>query len=177
MKILLHICCGPCATYCVEKLRQDGHEVWGFFYNPNIHPYTEYEKRLQGTKQLAETVDLPLIGSPKYGLTEFIREVVFREKERCIFCYQMRLQETARIARKGKFDAFTTTLLISPFQQHLKIKEMGITLGAQYDVPFYYEDFRTGFKRSVTLSKAYNLYRQQYCGCIYSEEDRYHRQK
>lgn len=173
MKVLLHVCCGPCATYCVTLLRDKGHEVYGTFYNPNIHPYTEYDKRLKSCEAMAKEMDLPLIGQPEYQMQDFLRQVVHREQTRCLQCYYMRLKRTAQLAKKGKFDGFTTTLLISPFQDHEKIKELGENLAKEYDLAFVYYDFRKGFKESVALSKSLNLYRQQYCGCIYSEEERY----
>lgn len=175
MRVLLHICCGPCATYCVEALRNEGYEVYGTFYNPNIHPYTEYQQRLESVEKFAEAAQLPLIGKPQYDMREFLRQVAFREHSRCQLCYYMRLKQTAAIARKGKFDAFTTTLLISPYQNRDMIVAIGEELARQNDIRFLAEDFRPGFKRSIELSKEHGLYRQQYCGCIYSEEERYRR--
>ncbi len=173
MKLLLHVCCGPCATYPYKILKEQGLDVTGFFYNPNIHPYTEYEKRLHGFKKFSEKVDLPIIIKDSYNLEEFFRNVVFRESERCRFCYWMRLTEAAGVAKHGKFNAFTSTLLVSPFQKHQLIREIGEEVGKVYGIDFYYEDFRKGFKDGVNLSKEMGLYRQQYCGCIYSERDRY----
>lgn len=173
MKVLLHACCGPCASYSVEALREAGHEVHGYFYNPNIHPSQEYQRRWLSFQKLAEVVDLPLLSPGDYDFREWLRQTAYREQVRCRLCYQIRLEQTVRIAKHGKFDAFTTTLLISPFQQHEVIRQVGEALAAQYDLPFLYLDFRPGFKRSVELSKQYDLYRQQYCGCIYSEAERY----
>ncbi|MDD2401868.1 MAG: epoxyqueuosine reductase QueH [Clostridia bacterium] len=173
MKILLHACCGPCCIYPVDALRKEGHEIWGYSYNPNIHPYTEFIKRLETFKEYAEEINFSVIVDDNYGLEEYLRNVVFREGDRCRVCYSMRLRKTAQIARKGKFDAFTTTLLVSPFQNHQLIKDMGEAIGTEIGVPFYYQDFRPGFKEGVIKSKEENMYRQQYCGCIYSERDRY----
>lgn len=173
MKVLLHCCCGPCASYSVEALRAAGHAVHGFFYNPNIHPYQEYQRRLESFQKLAQLIDLPVVQIGEYDYQQWLRQSVYREQVRCRFCYQLRLEQTAKIAKHGKFDAFTTSLLISPFQQHAVIRQVGEALAAQYDVPFLYMDFRPGFKRSVELSKQFALYRQQYCGCIYSEVERY----
>lgn len=173
MKVLLHTCCGPCASYSVEALREAGHEVHGYYYNPNIHPSQEYRRRWESLLQLAETMQLPLLPPGEYDYQEWLRRAAWREHVRCRLCYQMRLEQTARIAKHGQFDAFTTTLLISPFQQHEVIKQTGEAIAAQYDIPFLYMDFRPGFKRSVELSKQMGLYRQQYCGCIYSEAERY----
>ncbi|MGI6358215.1 MAG: epoxyqueuosine reductase QueH [Bacillota bacterium] len=173
MKVLLHACCGPCASYSIEALRKAGHQVYGYFYNPNIHPSQEYQRRLESFELLAEKVDLPLLKTGEYDFGQWLRQAAYREHVRCRLCYQQRLEQTARVAKHGKFDAFTTTLLISPFQQHEVIKHVGEALAVQYDIPFLYMDFRPGFKRSVELSKEYGLYRQQYCGCIYSEAERY----
>lgn len=177
MKVLLHSCCGPCTTYCYEALSNEGHEIYGFFYNPNIHPLTEYRKRKESLDRYADQVGLKMIGRSEYGLTEFVRKVVFREKNRCQLCYQMRLEATARMAQRSKFDAFTTTLLISPYQDYQKIVEIGNNLATEYQLEFLARDFRQGYARSIELSKKYGLYRQQYCGCIYSEEERYRHQK
>ena len=117
MKILLHICCAPCSIYPVETLRQTGHDLRGYFYNPNIHPYREFEKRLSTLKAYASKIELPLIIDDQYELQEFLRSIVFRETERCRICYYLRLRKTAQIAKHGKFDAFSTTLLVSPFQK------------------------------------------------------------
>ena len=116
MKILMHICCGPCAIYPVRQLTDQGHQVMGAYYNPNIHPFTEYETRLQTLQEYAAKIDLKLIGTPVYDMEEYLRQVVFRESVRCRICYQIRLSQTAHLAKKGKFDAFTTTLLYSKFQ-------------------------------------------------------------
>ena len=172
MKILLHCCCGPCAIYPVTQLRNQDHELRAFYYN-HIHPYTEWQKRCATLAEWAESSQLPLIIDERYELVNFLKNSLFREKERCRFCYQDRLEKAARIAHKGKFEAFTTTLLYSKFQRHDTIREIGESLGRRYGVKFYYEDFRAGWKEGIELSKTQNLYRQQYCGCIYSEGERY----
>ncbi len=173
MRLLMHMCCAPCASYPIQKLREEGHEVYGLFYNPNIHPYTEYEKRLEAVKQLEKLYDMPMIYIDEYDLEEFLRRTVYRENIRCQYCYAMRLERAASVAKKGKFDAFTTSLLVSPMQKHDIIKELGKQAGKKFDTKFYYEDFRPYWKNSVERSKELGLYRQQYCGCIYSEKERY----
>jgi predicted adenine nucleotide alpha hydrolase (AANH) superfamily ATPase len=173
MKLLLHICCAPCSCYTYRRLETDGFKVRGFFYNPNIHPYTEYQKRLQAVKQWAERQSVQVIYRDEYRLEEFLQNVAYREKERCRVCYYMRLSAAAAAARHGRFDAFTTTLLYSIYQRHELIREIGRGVGERYGVEFYYEDFRPGWREGILLSKQYNLYRQQYCGCIYSERERY----
>jgi len=175
MKILLHICCGPCAVYPVDRLRQDGHEVMGFFFRHNIHPYTECLKRQQTLETYAGQIDLKVIYQQGYDLERFLQKIIYRENNRCPICYHERLSATARLAEKSKFDAFSTTLLYSKFQNHDLIRSMGESLGKSFGIPFYYEDFRTGWKEGIQQSKALNMYRQQYCGCIYSEKDRYFR--
>lgn len=172
-KVLLHICCGPCATYPLEILRQENYEVIGYFYNPNIHPYTEYIKRQEGVEQLAQITALKVIYEKKYNVIDYFQAIAYREHLRCRFCYQMRLEQAAHIAKKGKFDYFTTSLLVSKYQKHDWIKEIGTTIGSKYGIPFLYQDFRAGFMETVVKSKELGLYRQQYCGCLYSEIERY----
>lgn len=173
MKILLHVCCGPCSIYPVAALQEEGHDLRGYFFNPNIHPYTEFTKRRETFTGYAEKIGLPAIIDDNYDLEEYLRNVAFREGERCRICYSLRLQKAAQIAKKGKFDAFTTTLLVSPFQKHELIKEIATSIAAETGIPFYYRDFRRGFQEGVLKSKEENMYRQQYCGCIFSERDRY----
>jgi len=173
MKILLHICCGPCATYSSEFLKENGWKVTGFFYNPNIHPYKEYEKRLNTLKDYAQKMDLSVIYKDEYDLEEFLRRVVYREAIRCKFCYHLRLKDTARTAKEKGFDAFTTTLLISPYQDHNLIQEVAGSVAGEVGTTFQYEDFRPGYNQSIQFSREYELYRQSYCGCIYSEKERY----
>jgi len=175
MKILLHACCGPCSIYPIKALREEGHDLRGYFYNPNIHPYTEYERRLDAFRRYTDKIDLPVIAEDDYELDEFLRHVSYREGDRCRFCYGMRLKRAAQVARKGKYEAFTTTLLVSPRQKHELIKEIGTAIGQEAGIPFYYRDFRPGYRQAVIESKEENMYRQQYCGCIYSERDRYYK--
>jgi predicted adenine nucleotide alpha hydrolase (AANH) superfamily ATPase len=173
VRLLLHICCGPCAAATVEALRAAGHEVTGFWYNPNVHPYQEYQRRLEAARSYAEQAGLHLIVHNEYGLKEFVRAMVFREAQRCPICYEMRLRRTAAVAKSGHFEAFTSTLLVSPHQQHETIRAIGEQAAAEVGVPFHYEDFRPGFKRHHELAERYGLYRQPYCGCIYSEYERF----
>ena len=173
MRIFLHICCANCAIYPVQRLKEKGHEVTGFFFNPNIHPYQEYQKRLESLKRYAERVGLRMIFRDEYLLEEFLRNVSYRPEERCRYCYSVRLEATAREARKEGFDQFSTTLLQSTHQDHLLIKETGERLAEEIAIPFYYEDFRQGWRKGLEVSKAMELYRQQYCGCIYSEKERF----
>ena len=173
MKILLHICCAPCAVYPTEALSAQGHQVRGFFFNPNIHPYQEFSRRAAALEDFSRHSGLPIIWDRGYPLEEFLRTIVFRELERCRFCYYLRLKATARVARGGKFDAFTSTLLYSKFQNHALIQELGVQVGQEVGVPFYYEDFRLGWAAGAAKAKKLKLYKQQYCGCIFSERDRF----
>ncbi len=172
MKLLLHMCCGPCAVYPHQVLSRE-HEITGLFYNPNIHPYTEYKKRLDTARDFADNSGYKLITIDEYNLDEFLRNAAFREGQRCIMCYAERLERAASVAKSGCFDAFTTTLLVSPFQKHDLIRRIGEEAGKKYGVEFLYKDFRGGFKEGVEKSRELGLYRQPYCGCIYSERDRY----
>jgi predicted adenine nucleotide alpha hydrolase (AANH) superfamily ATPase len=173
MKILLHICCGPCAVYPVEVLTEAGHQVEGYFDNPNIHPYQEFLKRIKALEDYAGQTGLQVIWQKDYDIEEFFRLVAFREGERCRFCYQLRLGRAARAARALGFEAFTSTLLYSRHQQHDLIQEVARQAAKEAGVKFYYEDFRKGWNEGVAGSKAMGLYRQPYCGCLFSERERY----
>ncbi|PLX87984.1 MAG: hypothetical protein C0618_05445 [Desulfuromonas sp.] len=174
MNILLHICCGNCAIYPVKILRQQHHDVTGYFFNNNIHPYLEFKKRLETTQQYAEQVNLPLIVRNEYPLEAFLSHVATAPEQRCRYCYRSRLEETARAAADGGYEAFSTTLLYSRYQNHDEIIETGQDLARIFQLTFHYEDYRVGWQEGIRISKEMNLYRQQYCGCIYSEKDRYH---
>ena len=175
MKLLLHTCCAPCSIYPLQVLRKDGHTVMGFFYRYNIHPYTECVKREDTLKDYAAAVDLKVIYQSGYEIETFLRNLAFRETDRCMCCYHDRLSTTANFAKKGKFDAFTTTLLYSRFQKHDLIRSIGDAVGQSVGGPFYYRDFRTGWKTGIEESRRLGMYRQPYCGCIYSEKERYYR--
>jgi predicted adenine nucleotide alpha hydrolase (AANH) superfamily ATPase len=172
-KILLHCCCGPCATYTVNRLREEGFEVTTFWYNPNIHPFTEHRSRLEAMNTLARTLELPLIVAEGYDIIDYFRVVTGHEGERCGDCFQLRLSKTADVAQEKGFSAFTTTLLISPYQKHELLRAVGEAEAEEHGVEFYYEDFRAGFRESHQLSRELNLYHQKYCGCVYSEWERY----
>lgn len=172
-RVLLHTCCGPCASYPVPALRGEGFELVSYFYNPNIHPYSEWSKRRKALANYAQALDLKVIYDEKYNVVEFFHNISFRESNRCFICYQMRLEQAAHIAQKGRFDYYSTTLLVSKHQKHDLIRELGEAIGKKYGVPFLYRDFREGFKETGEISRAMGLYRQQYCGCLYSEVERY----
>lgn len=173
MKLLLHVCCAPCSTYTLSNLRNQDIDVSGYFYNPNIHPYREFRKRLASLRVFAEEKEFQLEVESEYGLTEYLRKVVFHEKERCMICYAMRLEKTAQQAAKSGADAFSSTLLYSRYQKHEVIVKTGREMAEKYGVAFYYDDFRTGWQEGIDRAIAMDLYRQPYCGCIYSEQERY----
>ncbi len=172
-KVLIHVCCAHCAAYTAEYWRQQGYEIGGFWYNPNIHPYTEHQHRLESMKTLAQEIELPLTIAEGYDMVEYFRRVAGHEEERCRYCFDLRLTKTAETAREKGFNAFTTTLLISPHQKHELIQETGNRVAGEQGVEFLYADLRKRYTDSRHITKPMNLYRQQYCGCIYSEWERY----
>lgn len=175
-RLLLHICCGPCSITTLKKLLEDGYDVTGLFYNPNIHPLTEYVKRRDGCLAVAEKLDIRVIlKDDEYKPQEWFRDVAYRENNRCFHCYARRLERTAQIARKGNFDFFSTTLLYSKYQKHEEIKALGIDLESP-KTRFLYHDFREGWQEGIDTSKEWEIYRQQYCGCLYSENERYRKE-
>lgn len=176
MKILVHVCCAPCFTYPHKKLKEDGHDLVGFFFNPNIHPLTEYKARLHALQRYSGMEPVEVIYKKEYPLEEFIRgqlDSIDQEKKRCEYCYDTRLSETAKVAKEKGFDAFTSTLLESKHQPHDLIRTKAEDASKKNDIQFYYEDFRQGWKESIKISKEMELYRQKYCGCIFSEKERY----
>ncbi|MBF0566562.1 MAG: epoxyqueuosine reductase QueH [Nitrospirae bacterium] len=173
MKTLLHLCCANCSLYPVKTLRERGIEFSALWFNPNIHPLTEYIARLEAVKTLQSHWSLDVRYENRYGLVGFLRAVVNNEKDRCRHCYAMRLEETAKTARDGGFDSFSTTLLYSIYQNYGLIIETGKAMEQKYGVEFYVEDFRKGWHAGIAMSKAIGLYRQKYCGCIYSEMERF----
>jgi hypothetical protein len=173
LKILIHLCCAPCGIYPIKYLRHEGAEVMGFFYRHNIHPWSECRRREETLREYAEKIDLPVIYQKEYEIEAFLRNVAFRETNRCQYCYHDRLRTTALLAKHGHFDSFTSSLLYSKFQQHEMIKSIGEAIGKSVGLPFFYHDFREGWKEGVDTSKQLNLYRQPYCGCIYSEKERF----
>ncbi len=173
MKTLLHICCAPCANQCVEILRADGLEVSGYWYNPNIHPFTEYRARRNTLREYAAAVALPLIERDDYGLRPFVREVAEDIGGRCVRCYEMRLFDTARQAAEGGFDSFTSSLFISPYQNHELMREVAERAAFAHGVKFEYRDFRPWFKAGQEYAREHDFYMQKYCGCVFSEQERY----
>ena len=170
-RLLLHICCGPCATWSVQHLSAQGWEVTGLWYNPNIHPFSEHELRRETLMAFSQRVALPMQWEPGYEMPAFLRAVAGHEafRERCQTCYRLRLERAAQAAAEGGYDAYTTTLLISPYQDQAAVRRLGEELGAAHGVRFHFENLRRGYAETPRLSREHNLYRQRYCGCIYSE--------
>jgi hypothetical protein len=173
MNILFHICCAPCAIYPFYRLREDGFHPAGFFYNPNIHPYLEYQKRLAALRDFSGRVGLEVAYPDGYDLDEFLVRVAGKGAARCEHCYRMRLDAAAKEASARGFSVLTTSLLYSKYQKHDLIRAVGKEMAWEHGIEFYYEDFRLGWREGIVESKAMGLYRQQYCGCIYSERERY----
>jgi len=173
MKLLLHTCCGPCTLYPYSVLSRMKINTTAFFYNPNIHPFKEFQKRLSTLNEVTQHFDIPSVLNAEYGLKSFLRKVVFNEESRCSLCYSMRLQKTASYAAENGYDAFSSTLFYSRYQQHDVMKQTCEQLADTYSIRFFYDDFREGWQKGIDLSKEMQLYRQPYCGCIYSEQERY----
>ena len=173
MKTLLHICCAPCANMPIEVLRGDGIQVAGYWYNPNIHPFTEYRARRNCLQEYAKTIELPLILKDEYGLRPFVREVADDIEGRCVKCYEMRLFDTARQAAEGGFDSFASSLFISPYQNHELMREVAERAAKEYNVKFLYRDFRPYFKEGQERARELEMYIQKFCGCVFSEQERY----
>ncbi len=171
MKIILHICCGVCAAAVVERLTREGHQVIGFFYNPNIHPPQEYTKRLEAARRVAKKLSFPLRVAPYKPSEWFDKAGSLKEEpeggKRCKICFRLRLEKTYLYTLDAGGDAFTTTLTVSPHKSASVINALGKEIGGE---KFLERDFKKkdGFKRSIELAKKWGLYQQNYCGCIYS---------
>ena len=156
-KVLLHCCCAPCSLSCVEPLKNEDVDITAFWFNPNIHPFKEYEAR-------------------RDCLVEFMKNVAEDIDGRCVYCYSVRLEETAKYAKENGFDGFTSTLFSSLYQNHELMVKKANELAEKYGVEFYYRDFRPNFREGNQKAREMGLYLQKYCGCIFSEEDRYQKQ-
>ena len=172
-KILMHTCCAPCSVSCIRQLRGEGIEPVSYWFNPNIHPYMEYKSRRDTLMTYAPTIGMELIVQEDYGLREFCRAVVEDIDHRCTHCYTVHMEQTASFAAENGFDSFTTTLLVSPYQQHDRIAEIAEQMARRYGVRFLYRDFRPRFRDGQAQARALGFYMQKYCGCVFSEEDRY----
>lgn len=178
MKLLMHMCCGPCSCYPLKRLREDGIEPTGYFFNPNIHPYMEWDERLQSAEKFAVLSHMDFIADREYRIRDFLKKALPAENMRfgrCHMCYTWRLENAVRYASDHGFDAFTSTLFYSIYQQHEMIRSIAQRYADIYGISFYYKDFRIGWQEGIDISKELGLYRQSYCGCIFSEEERYSR--
>ncbi|MCX7794604.1 MAG: epoxyqueuosine reductase QueH [Thermodesulfovibrionales bacterium] len=193
MRLLLHICCSNCAIYPVSRIRDRGIDFTGLWFNPNIHPYREFSLRLESLKRLSEEWRFPVIYNELYNPRLFLRnipglpleqfsedtesgEIVFQftlpQSVRCQHCYRLRLEETAITAKSKGFDAFSTTLLVSPYQNFELIVSTGKEIAEKYNIEFLFEDYRPGYGGAMRISRDMGLYRQKYCGCLFSLAER-----
>lgn len=192
MRLLIHTCCANCAIYPLQRLRTLGIDYTGIWFNPNIQPFEEYQSRLNSLKRLSEEWRFPVIYNDNHDMKLFLRTILespealllgehlnidaILEKapygKRCQHCYSLRLEETARTAKDSGFDAFSTTLLVSPYQGFDVIVKTGKELAERYNIEFFFEDFRTGYRDGMKVSREMGLYRQKYCGCIFSKIER-----
>ena len=176
MELLLHVCCGPCALYPLTVLKDQGIQPIGYFFNPNIHPFMELERRIAALETVSENKSFPIIWDTSgYGLKRWLEAVGddLEPGHRCLACYRLRLEETAKKARETGVLAMSTTLLYSKYQRHEAIREIGKEVAEKAGLKFYYEDFRKGWQEGIDASIELGIYRQPYCGCIFSEAERY----
>ncbi|MDD4923688.1 MAG: epoxyqueuosine reductase QueH [Dehalococcoidales bacterium] len=171
--VLIHCCCAHCTAYTVKYWQEQGYEATALWYNPNIHPYMEHQSRLEAMKTLSENMSFNLIVIESYDFIEYFRRVVGHEDERCALCFDIRLNKTAETAIGLGIKNFTSTLLISHQQKHDLLKGIGEKLAQEFGVDFLYADLRKRYSDSRHITKPMDLYRQQYCGCVYSEWERY----
>ena len=174
---LLHICCAPCSIACIDTLRQEGIEPVGFWYNPNIHPMKEYKMRKNTLVKYAKSIDLKLEIENEYGLRKFIEAVYPNWDNRCATCYALRFEETARYAAEHGYDRFTSTLFVSPYQNHELMRQICEQMAEKYGVEYLHRDFSPRFREGQDKARELGLYMQNYCGCVFSEEDRYRKRK
>lgn len=175
-KVLLHCCCAPCSLSCIEPLREEEKEPVAFWYNPNIHPWKEYQARRDCLLDYAPAIGMEVRVQEDYGVREFVCRVSPDIDHRCTWCYEHRLEITAKYAAEHGFVAFTTTLLASIYQKHDLIAAAGKRFAQQYGVAFLYRDFRPNFRAGNQQARELGFYMQKYCGCIFSEADRYQKQ-
>ena len=171
MKVLMHMCCAPCAVYPVSVLKSKGIELDGLYYNPNIHPYEEFIKREENIEKLAKLEGFDVFYLPDFK-EDLWEALASKDQNRCNMCYEMRLKKAFEFGKEHGYDAVTTSLLVSPYQKHDLIIEIANKYSKIYDIPFYYEDFRVGYKEGQKKAKDLGLYCQRYCGCILSLKER-----
>jgi len=179
MKLLLHVCCAPCligTKLAIDKYAETQNidiDLTCYWYNPNIHPYTEYKSRLKALEEYTLKNNIKLIIRDEYGLIEFTKNVIDDLQNKCGYCYSSRIEKTAEYAADDKFDAFSTSLLVSPYQKHEHLKETGERYAIIYNTRFFYCDARPFFREGQKSAREYGIYMQKYCGCIFSEQERY----
>lgn len=171
--IVIHICCAPCLGGPLATLREESFRPTGRFYNPNIHPLLEFRKRVKALRVFLESDDLPVEIDDAYGLSVFLETARPLEANRCARCYAMRMDDAARFAAEKGAPAFTTTMLASQHQDHGLVRRAGEIAAEAHGVAFLYRDFRPLAERSRDTAKRKCLYRQSYCGCVFSEAERY----
>lgn len=173
-KILMHVCCAPCLIFPLKELMEEDFEVKGFFYNPNIYPQEEYNRRKKTLAEYSKKIDFNVDFPQGYDFDKYLDSTAQNKEkpERCQNCWSLRLKKTAQRAKELNFDGFTTTLLVSPYQDNLLIKEIGEKIASERGMKFYFRDFQQGYKESVRISKEENLYRQKYCGCSFSQNSK-----
>ena len=174
-RLLLHICCAPCSVYPVKRLKEKGYDVRGYFFNPNIHPYTEFRNRFEAALKLESIYGIPVEVDRRYGLGDFLRATGgdAGKPGRCLRCYELRIRAAARFAGEKGYSHLTTTLLYSIHQMHEQIAQIAGKICSENLIEFLYVDFRIGWRDGVVESREKGLYRQKYCGCIFSEYERF----
>lgn len=176
MKLLLHICCAPCSAACIKVLREENIDIVGYWYNPNIHPFKEYDNRLKALKEYSKMISLNVIYDDFYGLDEFVKNTVNIIDNRCGYCYLSRMERVVKYAHDNGYDAFSSTLFISPYQKHDLLKSICENLSKKYNIQFLYRDFRPYYELGREMFRETGLYMQKYCGCIFSERERYEKE-
>jgi predicted adenine nucleotide alpha hydrolase (AANH) superfamily ATPase len=175
--LLLHVCCAPCSAFSVPALREEGFTVSGYFYNPNIHPFPEYLRRSEALSLYQPDLGIDIHFDEDYQLEDYFRAALDNFDERCRGCYTLRLTAAAREAKRQGCDAFTSTLLFSIYQNHDLLRAVGGEVGESEGVAFHYRDLREGWQEGGSTYRASGLYRQNYCGCLFSEKERIERKK
>ncbi len=173
IKLLMHTCCAPCSVACVQALRDEGIEPTAYWNNPNIHPFTEYRVRRDTLREYAASIGMALVEEGEYGLRPFVKAVAEDMDNRCAYCYEVRMDAAAKYAAEHGFTHFTSTLFISPYQNHELLRQTAQRAADTYGVEFLYRDFRPHFREGQSEARALGLYMQKYCGCVFSEEERY----
>ncbi|MEK7749995.1 MAG: epoxyqueuosine reductase QueH [Planctomycetota bacterium] len=173
MNLLLHICCACCLCAPLNELRKEGFRVTGLFYNPNIHPFLEFRRRLKALRVFQESDPIPVVYQEEYGIREYLKNVNYEGDDRCADCYALRLKFTADYAKRNGFDTFTSTMLFSVYQNHEQLKMISENLSREHEINFVYRDYRHLSECSQDIARKKMIYRQGYCGCIFSEYERY----